>query len=104
MSEENVYKSEESNYNVNSLDSSKLFVGSEVLKTLTIAPVYQTTCEIAFHDYKNNKDFRFTPQEDITAFELSHVLRMWLTLNFMGNVDVSTFLKENGIERHFTEK
>ena len=104
MSEENVYKSEEPNYNVSSLDSSKLFVGSEVLKSFTIAPVYQTACEISFHDNKNKKDFRFTPQEDITAFEMSHVFRLWAYASGWANVDVQTFLKENGIERHFTEK
>ena len=100
MSEENVYKTEGSIYNI---DSSKLFVGSEVAKTFTIAPSYHTACEISFHDNKNKKDFRFTPQEDITAFELSHVFRLWANASGWSNVDVSTFLKENGIERHFTE-
>lgn len=95
--------SEKIDYNVNSLDGSKLFVGSEVIKEFTLAPLYHTTCEISFHDNKNNKDFRYTPKEDITAFELSHVFRLWAYASGWANVDVMTFLKENGIERHFTE-
>lgn len=95
--------SEKVDYNIQNLDASKLFVGSEVMKTFTIAPAYQTSCEITFHDNKNNKKFLFTPQKDITAFELSHVFRLYAHAAW-SNIDVSTFVKENEIERHFTEQ
>lgn len=96
---------EKTDYNIQNLDSSKIFIGTEVL-TGCIVPSYETKCEIRFHDNKNNKTFRFSPKEDITTFELSHVFRLWAWAFTSGwsYVDISTFIKENGIERHFTEQ
>lgn len=103
MNAENVYNSEEEVYNYNSLDAAKIYVGTEVTKSFSIFPAYQTSCEISFHDNKNNKNFRFTPKEDITAFELAVIFKMYVHAG-SGFVDVSTYVKENGIERHFTEQ
>lgn len=90
-------------YNIPSLDASKLFVGTEVSKAL-IVPAYHTSCEISFHDNKNNKNFKFTPTEDITAYELAVLFKMWIHCSSGFNlVDISSYVKEHGIERHFTE-
>jgi hypothetical protein len=102
MSKDSVSFPEVLDYNAQ--DASKLFFGSEVSKAL-IVPTYHTSCEITFHDNKNNKDFHFTPQEDITAFELTKVFKLWVHCSAgFYLIDVSTYLRENGIERHFTEK
>ena len=91
-------------YNVTSADESKLFVGSEVSKALIATPNYHTSCEISFHDNKNNKNFKFTPTKDITAYELALLFKMFIHSTSGYNlVDISSYVKEHGIERHFTE-
>ena len=90
-------------YNIESIDDSKLFFGSEVSKAL-IVPAYQTSCEISFHDNKNNKNFKFTPTKDIAAYELALLFKMFIHSTSGYNlVDISSYVKEHGIERHFTE-
>jgi hypothetical protein len=90
-------------YNIESTDTSKLFIGAEVSKDL-IVPTYRTSCEISFHDNKNNKNFKFTPTEDITAYELAMLFKMFIhTTSGFNLVDISSYVKENGIGRHFTE-
>lgn len=50
----------------------------------------------------DRKEYSFTPQEDVTAFEVAKLVELFfITWNRYGP-EMSQFVKDNNLERHFT--
>ena len=48
------------------------------------------------------KRYKYTPQNDITAFELANIVPILLSANVFGG-NAEYLIKEAGVERHFEE-